>query len=540
MKIEKYVSLNPLYFNEANKLNYDYYSILSNGNIKVKCDCKYGVVSYEKEIIIPVDYEDIDLNDDIYICKKDNCRYDIYHNDFLVFKDILYCQLLDNFTIISKYENVYEVYDKLFYLISMFVCKNEDFYIFEDGLFFHQTGNKFGVRNIFGNVILEDKYDKINFVDDLIETVRKNKVDYFDFSGKKILDRSYNRKNIVYLESGVFLIQDFNKQKLVNKNGNVLRLFKNSFSIYKFYNGYAEYKENFTAGYNYIDIKGNDIFDEDFISQHHILSNFIDCFIYSKKDFLDIHYHKGLIDANKKEILPPRYYEIKKHGNYIIARIYAMDGDYFLFDCNGKDVIGKSCNSIFCLNEDLPLFILDIKDNYYIYDGIELHKIQGNKESFDNCTCSKNSLKYIKFDSVSMSGLIDTNGKIVIPAYFKNIDYNDDFMILDGYLLPFHFNKNSNLKLSLDDILYYNIDITLNDKVITKTFASLEKQEQFVDELLRLDEERNNLKKQIDVNQDNKIYELLNSNFNNIKSENSSENLDVGSTEYVKLKKRKM
>lgn len=505
MKIEKYESLNPLYFNKHNKLDYDCTAILKDNNIKVRNSRDYGVISYNKEIIIPIEYESIIL-DDLYVCKKhDTNKYDIYDKNKIIFKNVLKYRFIDNFIIISSIEGSYEVYDKAYNLVNRFESK--DFFCRKDGFFKYENNGQFGVRYILGKIIIEAEYDSISFQKDLIKAVKNNKVEYFDFQGNKKLNRKYKQDSICYLGEGIFLFNSLNKQKLINKDGQILRILEKKFYVNNFEDGFALYHAGDEA--NYMNINCNDVFNTDFSNKCYRLYPISkNRWIYtipnetSRYSFLS-----GMIDNNQNEILPPIYHKLEACGDYIIAQ--NAYGAEFLFNYQGEDILKKDCRRIYCINEEMNIFGVNINGENFIYDGINLNKIKNDSSGFYIENYRMKGSKYLKYSVLLDLGLLDINGKIIIPHYFKSIDYNDYFMILDGYLLPFEFSKNSNIKLTLDDIIYYNLDIILNDKTITKKFKRVEEREKFISELMKIDEMRNVLKAEIDEIQDNKLYEMF-------------------------------
>ncbi len=79
----RHYSLVDLKNNKVSKKEYDYIEILENKYFKVKCDDKYGIVNSNDEIIIPIEYKNIDVVGGFIVCQKslrDNVA-EIYNED---------------------------------------------------------------------------------------------------------------------------------------------------------------------------------------------------------------------------------------------------------------------------------------------------------------------------------------------------------------------------------------------------------------------------------------------------------------------------
>lgn len=257
-----------------------------------------GVIDFQGNIIVPQEYERVDIKEDGYISFKKNDKYGMMDNEGNVIIEPIYDQVYgDSSGIIIKHEEMYGIYDKDGKEVFPIIYDEIEF-LHKDLIGLKDENNKYAMYNMQGEKLTEHVYDRIlRHGKTFIAVCKDGKYGYIDQSGEIVVDIVYEELSISTLdpryaqikvegkygiidmygeyllepkydfispgfrEDGTimdecFIVKEGEKRNLVDKDGNILRE-----DIYSGLMICEDYIIGLNNDYNYIllDLKGNDI-----------------------------------------------------------------------------------------------------------------------------------------------------------------------------------------------------------------------------------------------------------------------------------------
>jgi antitoxin component YwqK of YwqJK toxin-antitoxin module len=445
------------YDDENNLMNWDIY----RGNKLVKFlvtkDHLYGLVNVENKIIIPLEYDVLDLGD--------RGRFRFKKGEYFGYGDTT------GFISPIKYVNDVEFLEGNYIRFSVDSTDDYDFNYFDN------NGNhQNGLMDYAGNVIIPPLYDEIfiKYDPNSIVWVSKNdKYGLYDIHGKKILDTLYtldenqNQSYYVYvgnLRDTATVIKKGKKFSLVSNSGRFLTPFKydslifcgaNSL-IFEEHNKYGLLGENFKPiskrRYSLLQVSHTN--DSDYDDGSWEYTNLMIACCKGKY---------GVIDENDSVILPFVYDEgwfgednqiemirkdsLHKFDSYdsrvteIIPELEIVDDQPIEEFCDGDDAYSEYNNYRQCgIVSPTGKIILD--PNYEIdFVGPNLvifkdHKektgvfIPGNKpvllsKKFKDPIVKNSHSIYVTAESGKV-GVVDASGKIIVDTIFYALDFYEE------------------------------------------------------------------------------------------------------------------
>lgn len=271
----------------------------------------------------------------------------------------------------------------------------------------YPNGGKWGIINKDGQEITPLKYDEINLFnkDGLAVVKLNNKYGVISQEGKEIIPITYNE--VVLLGEGIIKVKLNDKWGLINK-ASVKTVLKYD-HIYSLLSGMIVYEINNKYGFLNMSLKEVIPPKYDYIGDRAAVSFWGDYAIIS----LDSKY--GIINKKGVQILPLKY-DFTYISNNVIYGL--LNKKLWIFDKTGKAV--KQLNYDF-EERDFPEF----------YDNDDLAKVSKNKKYGFISKTGKEEIP-CKYEEVSLFneglapaklddkyGIIDTKGKAVIPFKFS-------------------------------------------------------------------------------------------------------------------------
>lgn len=152
---------------------------------------------------------------------------------------------------------------------------------------------------------------------------------------------------------------------------------------------------------------------------------------YFYTDFNQYYY----LDLNKKEMIPLSYYIIETISNNFILAKEDDESPYELIDGNNKKLMQVDG---YYYDKDFNVTLIHFKNKYYIINNqstqpIEIKNIDKLAYAEKGYFVTKKNDKY---------GMIDANGKTVVPIEYDDIQSFDDFVDLTYQDLLFGVKKN--------------------------------------------------------------------------------------------------
>ena len=271
--------------------------------------------------------------------------------------------------------------------------------------------------DVFGNIITKEKYNCISLYDNMYKVEKNGLFGYIDNLGNTIIPPIY--KFIGCFEEDLAVIEINNKYGYINKS-NELVIEPVYDEASSFDNGYAKVKKDKDLDEEIlyiIDKQGNTIFK-------------------SPEDLVNISsQNEGLYIATKiKEDNTTKLGYINEFGDTIIPFIY--DEAYPFKDNLAVVKQNNKCGVIDKNNNLIVDFKYDYISNFY------------------------NNYAVIRNDNYRKYGLINNQGKTILPPVFDNIILlNDNNIYVEGYIYDIN-------KIELD----YKIIIKDDDRFIVKNF----------------------------------------------------------------------
>ena len=396
------------YSKDKIKLNYRYIGNESEGYISISDGKNVGYISTNLEQVIGLKYPVLDnmkINDDVDLSNfkvKDGLfPYTSENKIGLVDKD-------ENIVIDAKYDYI-NVISKDFIIVSdngnyniinskgeiMFPSSFQDIATIEDvdNLYLAYNNNKVGLIDINNNFLLECNYDNVSvLVDDvssnyLINATRDNNVELYLYSdGRLDLVNNFSNIDVMFFSNDDIYMADFEgKYSIYNIEAKSLKTLNNTYvAIEPYYNGIAlAVNENGLIGY--IDKDENIVIDYQY-SYDKSTSFKNGMAVVGEND------NVGVINKNDEKIIPFKYVDID-----IID-----DKSFIVLDKNNK------------------MYIIDNKENKVsnVYDYINITDFK------DIFLVSKTS------NSKTLYGIINSNGKEIVPVKYEDIKISNNYFIL--------------------------------------------------------------------------------------------------------------
>lgn len=454
----------------------------------IKIWLKQGIYSESADVIIPFIYDDIEIQDDKFICKifeQTNDSY-LYSNRNKRVKSVYYYTL--------KGEQYLNVDDKYTHIVP---CEYDIAFYAGFGLIRVKKDDKWGLINLMNDVVIPPMFAYIDEFNGLFAKVGKSedgksmlfpedhiwdlKYGLIDTSGEIVLPLEYDYidkwENDYYLVSNnkSDILFSPNLHPIIESDKRLKRL-DDRFILKVDSSGYHGYR------YGLIDYYGNEIIpmdEEHCFSEIEVLKN----------DFLKVTYHKGeygtshiaILNNRGKTIFERTYYcddiKLLDNGYFLVRRDnYGSRTTYSLANLQGKEILSDSYYEIKLVNDGMVSIqnhegwgLSDIKGNIIIApnyldelvfeDGVANIKVKGsssiqkiNKKgnvivhngkneielpqrvSWGTDFVNKVSIVRGKGRGYDVIGVADIKGNIIIPTLYKSISLlsNKTIRVQDG------------------------------------------------------------------------------------------------------------
>lgn len=304
---------------------------------------------------------------------------------------------------------------------------------FDDGLAIVCQGDKIFFINTKGEKIIELNYDNANsFSEGLAKVVKDNKNGFIDTNGNEVIALTDKYKYYDFSE-GVALVKKNEKYGYIDKKGRVVIECKYD-DAFQFHDGLARVLKN--DKYGYIDKKGDVVIDYKYDSAFDFIEGLA---------IVKINDKYGCIDKTGKIVIECIYNWIYGFSEGLSQ--VEKNGKYYVIDKNGKEIFQCSSYQIWSrFNYGLAIIRSNDKDDLY--------------------------------------GVIDTQGKVIIPCKYKYIsDYSEGLAVVktkEGLYGYIDKNGNSTFDVESEEVKKY-----VNTKIYEK--EEIRKEE----EMKRQEEEKN-------------------------------------------------
>ncbi|MFR9544459.1 MAG: WG repeat-containing protein [Rikenellaceae bacterium] len=287
---------------------------------------KWGGYSLDgKEIIIPIEYDEIISNGGLLYVRQDDTWSYIDLRDGRAYR-------IDG-NALKSHPNYAELRESLKNRKVTQRCKKIYYKIVDSrnaGVYVVRKGRKYGCINKDGDEIIPIIYQKVEFIGDNRLCVKlKNRYGYFDYEGNQLTP-------ISYWYADYFM----SKRAIVGING-----------------------EDKTRYYGFIDINGKQITSQ----KYNDIENF-----YEQRAMVSIGCKSGFIDINGDEVIPIKYDTAASfvHGR---ARV-EIDYKWGFIDVGGTEITPLKYTSLQDFISDVAVYEIDGMYGLVNYDGIEITK----------------------------------------------------------------------------------------------------------------------------------------------------------------------
>lgn len=408
----------------AIKLSYKYIGIPSNNYIAVSDGKKYGYVTDNGEEVTKLKYDIIDsmwIDDNTLNLEKFK-----FVDGLAQFNDGIYYGLLN--------EKGEEILDANYTSIEVI---NKNLIIVSDG-------NSFYFINYNGNRLFNVEFEMITSFDNQDEIFlvsNNNKYALFDNTGKLLTDFIYdniyelsnsNNTNYVFCATyGEYThIYIYNKD---NKTFEKLDIFDNyNVTSFEYYNIYLTNQE---GQYSLYDIKSKEI---------KTLNNsyvYLGPFVNSVALAVNSENVVGYIDENEEIVIDYQYdnsntSDFTSFGYAVVGK----DGLVGVINTNNDNILKFDYLSINIINNDRFL-VSDKNNKMYIIDK-NANKI--TKDDYDTITFTDFNEVFVvskEINNKTKYGVINSNGKEIIPVEYEDIKISDSYFILKTSKSEFYLKE---------------------------------------------------------------------------------------------------
>ena len=372
-------------------IDIDFIWSCSEDMIKISKDGKYGYMDKEKNIIIPLVYDEIEgfLNGLAVVCLNDkygvinkkgeivipiNCRKinrwgdSIFSIETDSFEKKYFNAKGEEILGLNKYNKRYSFNDGIIEVCDknkhgyvdisngkeIIPCIYEDGYKYSDGIIAVKKGKKWGGINKENQMIIPFVYDSHFEFEDGLAVVKNQKEGVIDKKNNIVIPFKYNY--ITKLNNGMFVCHkgnsDYNTTvDLFDENGKKVNIRDNYYIfIDDYYEGLALCK-NFANKFGYIDTTGKEIIPCSYKIAYDFYNgvasvikrgkyglvtkdgSFINCDakypMYFDTNYCDCHKNGkcGIIDKNGQEIIPFVFNKIRRITDNLFKFVYDFEGD---------------------------------------------------------------------------------------------------------------------------------------------------------------------------------------------------------------------
>lgn len=397
------------------KGNYSYVSTLKSGVRVTSKDLKQGIIDKNNNVILPNEYKSLNVLKDKIVYTKDNMMGILSLNGKNLLK--------------NKYEYIYPFQEN--YLI-----KNK---------------GKYGIIDKNEKEIVPPKYDAIRpFKENRAIVVLKNKYGVIDKNGKEIVAPVYEYITDYSDEMAMTVTKDL-KAGFLNKNGK--EIFDEIFN-------YTEpFKGKSTAvvqgeKFGVIDKNGNFSID---LQNERI--NPLGDDLYSIKD----QNYFYLINMKNEKILNKKFNSIGEKIEGLIS--VTLDGKFGYLNSKGDEIIPIIYSELGLPQNELIIAKDDSNQKFGVIDFKNKFVVEP-KYSYIS---SRNKNFFIVGNEEAKEGVVNKNGKIILPLEYSDLEFKGDNLII-GYnknneykLIKINEKSSKVLDLNISEIIDYN-----NDEIIVK------------------------------------------------------------------------
>lgn len=270
-----------------------------------------------------------------------------------------------------------------------------------------KTGGKYGLVNAKGATIINPEYSKIEKFDNdynhgYITVDSNKKYGLVSYAGSKILDNKYEKINQIYGEN-YFVIEESGKQKVINSNGD--KVLEEGFDRISQINSdgvvYVEDDE-----YGFMDYKGNVKIKPEYKYMEELSTGILK----AKEDN-----KYALIDINNKEKIQAKYNDIYYEKS---AGFYRGEVDKYNSEIIDSEFKVKLKGIISELNDEKGYIKIKTSDGYKYYnfkfEEKDVKEILASNKLF----VSKKEKKY---------GFVDKDGNIVVDYIYDEAQEQNEY-----------------------------------------------------------------------------------------------------------------
>lgn len=328
-------------------------------------------------------------------------------------------------------------------------------------------------------------YDsKGDFIGSYNTKINKKKYIYINEKTKKLAKKDYKiESNFTHLA----LVSRDNRYGYIDKDYNVVIPIIYEHASH-FINGYACVDDKI------INTKGETVYD--------LKKYVVDFNKFEDKTIWKVVGNLFILDFNRinsKYLVFQTNQKIDKYfrdGNHIY---FMLNGKWGIMDLDGNVILNADYTNCKLL-EDGKLFWVGVDDEEYILNQ-QKDKILNGK---NYVSILDNNM--ILFREDNFKGVMYFSGNIILDPLFESIIYSNGKFILDGKILKSLPKRNSSYYH-----VSYNLDLTIDDKTITKFFNSCDDRNKYINYLneekekieIELNQQQNRIKKDLEIQLNN-------------------------------------
>ena len=380
----------------------------------------------------------------------------------------------DGFIAVSDEKNVGYINTELEQVIdlkypvldSMKMDKEVDLSAFKvkDGLFpYTNSSNKFGLVNQNGKIIMKAKYDYINVISKDFIIVNDNGAYYFiNSKGDLVCELSFQDVATIDNISNMFLVYNDDKVGLIDTNSNLLlecnydniSILKgennniitatngNTNEIYLYDKNSIRSLDEFNDLYAMYYIN-NDIYLTNFEGKYHIYNIETKSLKTLNNNYVAIEpYYNGIalavneddlvgyIDENENVIIDYQYsFDTSTSFNQYNLAVVGKNDLVGVINTKMQEIIPFNYLEIEIVNDD-RFIVLDKNNKMYIIDGSENKITTKDYDYIIDTEYSDIFLVSNTSNDNTLYGIIDSNGKEIVPVEYEEIKISNNYFIL--------------------------------------------------------------------------------------------------------------
>lgn len=269
-------------------------------------------------------------------------------------------------------------------------------------------GTKMGVIGKNEEEILPNIYDKIDFSNNEIISVKDHKFQMWSLKGKKIFEKEYDEFRV--LDKNRYFVEIGGKHMMIDKNGHKISLFDYD-EVLPFEDGKYLVMKN--GKYGLVNYSGKEIVTPKYLYMHKY-SNGV-ALVMGENNKI------GFVDENGKEIVSPKYDYIDDFKGK--TSLLVNNKKFGIIDRRGELLLPLQDEVIISLGNDL--YGIKKSGKYYI-ENINNGIVLGG--SFDSIGEERDGL--IPVGNEGKYGYIDSSGNEIIPLKYTELGVEENGLIV--------------------------------------------------------------------------------------------------------------